>query len=134
MSSINEAREAIYSRFNTEWAARTEFTFDNERFDAPVNGSWVRLVVRNIVSNQETLGRMGNRKFNRQGSIICQVFVDSNTGLQNSDTLTEAIRTIFEGVSFNGVYANDCVIREIGPDGKWFQTNVETFFFYDDIK
>lgn len=134
MTALNAARQSIYQRFITEWANTSPFTFDNEKFDPPDTNPWVRLTVRHTGSVQETLGRIGNRKFNRSGSILIQVFIATNLGTETSDDLVTPARNIFEGASFNGVYANNSVVREVGIDGRWFQTIIETFFFYDEIK
>ena len=134
MTTINEARQAIYARFISQWGTQTEFTFDNEPFTEPVSDPWVRLAVRNTDGGQETLGQSGNRRYTRDASIFVQVFTLIDTGTQEADTLARIARNIFEGERFSGVFANDGTIREIGPDGKWYQTNVEIAFFYDEIK
>lgn len=132
MTTLNEAKEAITDRFVTLWGSTSPFTFDNEAFTKPP--TWVRLVVRHTGSNQETLGRVLNRKYNRQGSIFIQVFTPIDQGTQQADNLAQTARDIFEGVSFNGIYANDAIIREVGPEGDWYQINVEILFFYEGIK
>ena len=44
MATINEVRVDVYERFNTLWASRTPFTFDNESFTPPdADEAWVRL-------------------------------------------------------------------------------------------
>lgn len=132
--NIVQAREAIYQRFTTLWLDQTEFTLDNEEFKPPSVTPWVRVIVRNTSSAQETLGPIGNRRYNRKGSIIIQVRVLGNTGTEQSGELADNARNIFEGTSFSQVNVNDSIVKEIGTDGKWFLTNVESFFFYEEIK
>ena len=145
MTIISEARDAINTRFITEWEVLNPFTvdgrtftaglaLDNESFSPTLDIPWVRLTIRNIGGGQETLGRPSNRRYERLGSIIVQVFTPANTGLLISDTLTREVQRIFESESFDGVDVNNSVIREIGVDGEWLLVNVETEFLYYEIK
>lgn len=134
MSTINEARADVYDRFTTLWAKRTLVTFPNETFDPPEDLPWVRVSVKNIDGGQETLGKSGNRKYKRDALIFVQVFTSLNSGTEGNDILCEAAKTIFEGVSFNSVTANNSVIKEIGPSDGHYQQNVQTEFFYIEIK
>lgn len=133
--SVGDARNHIYTRFIAQWADRTPFQLDNEKFEIPSTGPWVRLVVRNTLGEQDTLGRAGNRKFLRNGLIAAQVFTEASTGTAQGDTLAEAVRDIFEGESFNGILANNGTITELDQqDGRWYQHNVSVAFFVEQIK
>lgn len=138
MTTQNEARERIYQTFVDEWSATpvARVTYDNEAFDPPANLSWVRLTVRHTGSAQESLGPVGRRKFERIGSVIVQCFTPLDTGAAGADTLAQAARTIFEGrtLSPEAIRFTDCVVREIGVDGAWFQANAEAFFTYTETK
>ncbi len=136
MTTLNEAKEAIYLRFNSNFTgvAADRIAFDNEEFNTPTSGEWVRLVVRNIGRLQNTLGKPGNRKFRSTALVLVQVFVDVNTGVKQSDALAKEAANIFEGVSFSGLDFQSAVPRETGPDGKWYQSTVEAEFDYDEIK
>ncbi len=133
MTTINEAREAIYDRFVTAWGSTTPLTFDSENFAAP-DEPWARLTVRNSGSTQRTLGSPGNRRFRRVGSVFIQLFDLVDEGLANLDSLSRDARGVFEGVSFDGLDFTNVVIRESGADGKWFQFVVEAFFDYEETK
>lgn len=136
MTDIVAAREAIYQAFVDAWGATTAFTFDNEEFEPPADAAWARLAVRHNGSTQETLGRAGNRKFARFGSAFVQVFTPINQGAREADTLAKQAREVFEGVSLAGTTVRfyDVIVREVGPDGKWYQTNVEATFEYDETR
>lgn len=142
MTELNEAREAIYSRFTTQWKAvggltdLTPFTFDNEAFTPPEAASWVRVAIRHLTAMQETLGSAGNRKFAHPGTLLIQVFTPTNSGMASSDTLCQKAREIFEGVSLSGttVRFQSSTVREAGNDGKWNQMVVETLFEYDETR
>lgn len=133
MTTINEARESVYQRFIDQWAGRTPVTLDNESYQPPA-GAWVRLAVRHFTSGQESMGPTGSRRFGRGGAVLVQVFTPADEGLRLADTLSGAVREIFEGVGFDGLRFRGVLVREIGPDGRWFQTNIEAPFEYDAVK
>ena len=137
MTTLSEAKEAIYLAFETAWTPTgVAFTFDNEEFDPPESVAWARLSVRHTASSQETLGKVGNRKFARLGSVFVQVFTPIDQGTAQADSLATTARETFEGVSLVGttVRFQDVVVRETGPEGKWYQTLVEANFEYDEIR
>ncbi len=136
MTTLSEAKQAVYLRFNTLFTGTSNVVFDNE--DPPFNvddvSEWVRLTVRSIIRLQNTLGKTGNRRYRSGAIVFVQVYTLSNTGVQRSDTLTTEARNVFEGVSFSGLDFNNAVAKETGPDGKWYQSMVEAEFDYDEIK
>lgn len=136
MTDIVAAKEAIYKAFADAWGVTTKLTFDNEAFTPPANAAWVRLAVRHTASLQESLGRPGNRRFMRLGSVFVQVFTPIDKGVREADQLTKQAREIFEGKTLTGtsISFRNVTIREIGPDGKWYQANVEAEFGYDEIR
>lgn len=137
MTSINEARTAVYDRALALFPAAapgTPLTFENEKFEPPEGQPWVRLTVRNIQAVQRTLGRPGNRRFQRDAMMLAQVFVPGDTGTKESDSLTEALRGIFEGVSFDGLDFRAVSTREVGVDNGWHSTLVEGPFDYEETK
>ena len=138
MSTINEIRVLIYDKFILDWTAEAPlipFSLDNAEFVEPESDAWVRTVVRNIVSNQDSLGPVGIRKFLREGSVFTQVFVPINTGLAEADRLAEIVRVMFEGIRLTGglwFFATD--VRELGRVGDYYQINVESSFNYEQTK
>lgn len=143
MVSLVNARETIYQAFQTAWTAAfvtpPTFTTDNEVFEPPVDAAWVRMVVRHDGSTLECIGGTGDGGMNtyqRTGRVIMQVFTPLNQGTREADTLAQAARAIFEGttLSSNAIRFNNVVLREIGPDGSWYQINLEAAFQYDERK
>lgn len=131
MTTQAQARETIYGAFKSEWADRAPYYFDNEVVNTET-GDWVRLTVRHQVSAQETLGPVGNRKFQRNGTIIIQLFTKLGSATEEVDTLSSVIRAIYEGKTLQGVNFNSVTVREIGPSGSWYQTNIEAPFNYTE--
>lgn len=144
MTTLREAREAIYKRFIDEWGSLTPYTFDNEEFDPPggLDGRgvpWARCSVREITSEQQTLGPAGNRKFLRTALAKVDVFVPPASGRWDSDEYTMAARALFEGrtsplgttICFFGVD-----VQEVGliEDGRWDLSTISARFDYTEIK
>ena len=136
MTTLNEARGAIYTAFAAGWGATSVFTRDNENFNPPVNAVWARLTVRHDDRSQESLGGLGRRKFESVGSVIVQCFSPLDTGATSADTLAETAQGIFEGKTLTpeGIRFTSSVIREIGPTDDWYMINVEAFFTYTETK
>ena len=136
MTDIVVAEEAIYQAFQDGWGATSAFTFDNEKFDPPEDDKWVRVAIRGNDSNQETLGKEGNRRFERSGILFIQCFTPENQGIKDANTLAKTAREIFEGKRISGttIYFLSGTSRKIGPDGKWYQLNVEIPFRYDETR
>lgn len=139
MVSLVDARETIYQAFITAWGATSPITLDNEAFQPPADTAWVRMAVRHNVSTLECIGGSGYggmNSYQRAGIVFLQVFTPLNQGTREADTLAQAARAIFEGKTFssNAIRFNNVVVREIGPDGSWFQVNLEADFQYDERK
>jgi len=136
MTTPNEAKEAVYLRFTSNFTGVTadRIALDNEEFDEPDTGAWVRLVVRTGPRAQDTLGKTGNRRFRTTNTVFVQVYTETDTGVKSGDTLAKEAADLFEGVSFSGLDFQAAQTRETGPTGKWYQHLVEAEFDYDEIK
>ena len=136
MTSLNDAAGRIYQDFVTDWGATSPLTFDNEAY-TPVEGTaFVRLAVRHDLGEQESLGGVGRRKFDRAGLVFVQCFAPLDNGRATADNLASTARAVFEGktltpenIRFYGV-----TIREIGVSDGWYQINVEAPFNYTETK
>jgi len=137
MTTLSEARESVYQRFidNFTGLSSDRITFANEEFEAGPSDSWIRLVVKTLTRAQSSLGRVTNRRYRTTASVMIQVFVPANSGVAAADTLAYEAASIFEGVSFDGLdFDQAAIVNEIGVDGYWFMTLVESIFSYDEIK
>ncbi len=147
MTTLNQAREAIYDRFNTEWpgaTSSTPFCFDNEEFDPPKGSdgrgaAWARCSVRQLDRGQTTLGRAGNRKFTSIALAQIEVFVPPKSGRYVADALLEAGKNLFEGrtpPTGTTIRFFDVVVSEVGliEDGRWDLSTVEARFDYEETK
>lgn len=137
MTTLNEAREAIYGAFQTGWVSTgVAWTRDNEAFEPPQDASWARLSVRHQSGRQDTLGAAGGRKFARTGAAFVQIFTPIDDGVQRADGLSETARAIFEGERLTGTTVRfiGVSVREQGPEGAWYRVLVEAPFEYDETK
>lgn len=135
MATINEARKLMYDKFINDWGATTLIDTDNGEFIEPESDPWVRVVSRGQEGGQSSFGKKGNRKYERKGIFFVQVFTPVNTGLSESDRLAQLAIDILEGERLSGqVWTGNSVNREVGAQGKWYATNVETEFTYEEIK
>lgn len=148
MTTLREAREAIYKRFVDEWISGgeplTPYTFDNETFDPPKGDDgrgapWARCSVRTLDAGQQTLGRAGQRKFFRIALARVELFVPPGSGRWDTDTYMMAAKNLFEGRTSPGstsIRFFEVVPQEIGliEDGRWDLSTVEARFNYEEIK
>lgn len=136
MTTLNEARGAIYEAFVAGWGSTSLFTFDNESFDPPDDAAWARLTVRHAIRAQESLGGIGARKFESEGSAIVQCFAPLDSGASLADALAEVARSIFEGKTLlpEVIRFTSAEIQEIGPTDAWYQINCTASFSYTQTK
>jgi hypothetical protein len=141
MTTLNEARDAVYARFLDEWkddeeAALTPFCLDNETLDN--HPTWSRCSVRSMPGGQETLGRPGNRKYHRKALVRVEVYTPPGEGLQAADLLVQKAVALFEGRSLLGttVKLYDAQTAEVGlvDEGRWFLSTFQASFDYEEIK
>ena len=141
MTTIAEARESCYQRWNNSWTATplADTTFAGEGFTPPEKREWARLSVRHsTASGGQTLGGVGSRRFTRLGTVFVECYAplgDEKDGEGQIDPLVQNALNIFEGVSFDGLRFFQAVPRETGEDaGKWTRALVEVPFDYDETK
>lgn len=134
MTTPNEAAEAITARIDALYTT-TDFAFENEDFtEPPPDTAWVRFSIRTQVRGQNTLGKIGSRKYRSVALLMAQVFGPTNEGRAGNDAIAKAILDIFEGTSFSGVDFINGVARESGVKRRWTMYIVEIDFEYDETK
>lgn len=137
MSVWQEVQEALYQRFVDQWGGATPYTFENETFDPP-DGAWVRVSVKRLPGGQETLGGVGNRKMNRVGVVIIQLFVPPGDGIKVLSDYAEAAAAIYEN---ERIATHDIRFAAVEPgdsgeveDGRWWGLPVRGRFDYEELK
>ena len=94
----------------------------------------MRVSVRTIGREQDTLGQAGNRRFRSSAIVFAQIFVPTKSGTKRSDELVTAFQETFDAVSFDSLDFSGARSYESGPDGKWYVQIVECPFDYDEIR
>jgi len=125
MTTINQARRAVYDEFNDNYSPPYTPTviFGNEAEDTEGLNEWLLLKLMNTDSEQHTLGKVGNRRYRRRGLVFIRIYTIVDDGLRRFDELARAARDIYEGKTVSGVWFTDGIIREIGPiDDKYVGT------------
>lgn len=101
----------------------------------PSEDAWVQFVIRHASGRQASLGGVGGRDFERQGTAIAAIFAPIGKGLSESYDLAKTVADAYEGVhSPNGVWFRNVRIQEIGRDGEFHQTQVLIEFEYYETK
>lgn len=98
---------------------------------------WARVFIRHApVGGLSSLSNgTGKGRFERQGTMIVNIFVPVGDGLKGATDIAKIVGDALDvGKSANGVRFYDTVMNEIGPDGKWYQVNVQTSFLYTELK
>lgn len=135
MPTLNDARSAVYSRWtNAAVLPFSRWCFDNEKYDPPPS-NWARVSVLQLGSEQETLGPVGGRRYNRRASVIIKLYGPIELGAKPLDLLAQTTRNLFEGVTFSELrFSKGVLVREGQPDGRWDLRVVEAEFDYPETK
>ncbi len=111
--------------------------FEDRPGDKPGTSTpWARVSIRHNQGDQEALSNpIGQNLFFRDGLLTVQIFTPMGAGLHSADTLAKVIADALEGRSTpGGVWFRRVRIKEIGPDGAFFQLNVIGEFEYSEAK
>jgi hypothetical protein len=135
MTTHAEAREAICNRWSTEWGTRTPFVFEDEQSNLDQGKvPWTRVSIRELSSEQHTMGDPGTRKYWRQAEVLIQSFTLVTKGMKAASEQADAARAVFEDKSFGGIDCFEGQIRSSLPDGKWHMTVVQVRFDYYEVR
>jgi hypothetical protein len=110
---------------------------DTKSLPPTTGAGWARISVQHGSGGQATLSNeSGRKRYRRTGIVFVQIFTDRGDGMVLADELATITKNAFEGVATNPgrVTFYRVRVREVGPDGQWFQTNVLADFDYDEVK
>lgn len=136
--TIDEAETAIVELFLEEWNNRLPVALDNDIEDSRKTGwdEFVHLSVQEDDSRQESLGNVGARRFRRFGKVFARVHAKlGKGGTQVSSQHAQRAREILEARRVaDDLILTAAVPRRVGPVQRWFVTNVEAQFDYEEVK
>lgn len=129
-----EARDEILELFRAAWAAHAGapqvFYWDTPH-DPPRSTPFARVTLRHATGNNDAIG---NRLFERMGTVTVQIFTTFGTGLQESDVLSKVAMDAYQGKSTpGGAWFRNVRLNEIGQDGEFFQVQVLADFTYCEV-
>jgi len=138
MTTFAQARVALLEEYvdNTVLAS-TQVTLENEQYKGPSDTPWVRVSVRHFDGGQGSLGGVGQRKFDRLGSVFVQIFIPQDSGgTDDAETIAHEARTLLEGKSLLGTTVNTLTtnIREVGLLDGYYVMVAETGFEYQETR
>ena len=156
--TTEQARSGIYETFYQHWINTTTGwqsisgltsepkvfyeniiadAVDGEVFTPDTANPALRVLVRHNTSEMDSFGEDGEGSFEATGIVTVQVFVplDKN-GLLFHDRLVKVAQRAFRGqTGFGdncGIVFRRARINELGPQERWFVTNVLADFEYDE--
>lgn len=144
MTTIDDAREAVYQSFDAGWASRTIRQLEGVPFTEPgPDVEWIRVVVRNLAGTTETMGDPGSKKHRRNAAVIMSIFTPADGGMKSPAQHAQFALDIFESKSIavpgGGGDTIDFIagdVREIPlrEDEKSRTTEVEVPFDYEQTR
>jgi len=141
MPNITTARDEIYNLIysgliSNEHTNNLKIIFDDTGESPPDSSEfpWFRITIRHSEnSKQETLSRE-NIKYSRRGILFVQIFTIIGTGLSLSDKYSQIVLNLISGKqTASGIWFRNPRINEVGRDKSWFQINVISDFYYEEI-
>ena len=156
MTTLAEARDRIFTHFNTFWAAEVvsrsiltaapyvvyqNVDFDPEKDVRNWPAPYATVDVQHVTGGIASLGG-SSRRFRREGFVAVEINTlkgdkDTQGGTVLNDELAQVAMDAFDGVHLLGnIWFQDVFPVEAGPDedGQFFQTVVTAEFTYDEIK
>ncbi len=147
-ATYEEARDDILKLFKDAWDAAVlanpttiapiaDVIFDDIS-QKPTDGelAWARVALRHDRGAQGSLADdVGNTRWDRFGTLFVQIFTVVGEGLVLSYQIAKILSDAYEGKTTPlAVWFRNVSIREIGPDGEWFQVNWSVDFEYEEVK
>lgn len=134
MPDFDTAANTIRSTFATNLAglspAYTAF-YDNQHGTPPNDETWMRLTVLDGTASMVGFGA-GNR-YRFPGVATVQIFVPVGQGDGLARQLAGIVSDWFRGKRLSNVrFFDPPYLRQVGPDGAWWQANLIVPFDYDD--
>lgn len=144
MTTLTQARDAIFDLVNDALAASgttssVALLWDNVKGAKPGEGTngnalpWIRLALRHNLGEQDTMGRLGARRYLAGGTFTAQIFTPFGDGHTQGYAIAEVVKAALRAASpHSTVWFFDIVVSEIGEDGPWFNINVDATFRYQE--
>lgn len=127
------ACKAVAKTIRTHFADhfdRAPIAWPNVDFEPQPREAWVRLTILDSAGRQVATAPP---RFRRSGVVVVQVFVPDGTGDAAAREIADEVARVFQGSTIDGVRFGASSIEHVGPDGGWFQLNVQQVFEYEVV-
>ena len=122
----------LASRFDTQWAGRTEIAWGNKNFTKPSGKAWVRFTVRHSGADRMNPGPDPIRR--HDGMVVLEVFAPEDQGEGPVDDLCDAAAAIYrDHTQQQGLRFRTPHVVNVGPEGSWYRKNVLIPFVRDTV-
>ena len=141
-ATLTQARDEMFKAFRDAWIAdsasqQLPVLYPDTSDDPPKEGAWARVSINHGSSGQATLaGDSGQKRYRHTGFITVELYTPRGDGLVLNGELSIIVKHAFEGVATSPGHVTfyRVRVREVGPDGQWFHTNVLADFEYDEVR
>lgn len=127
-------RKEVMTHFLNEWTATPQNRVvygSNWNSDFNDGLPWIRVSVSESSSN---IMELGSRFTRLRGIITVQCFVPYDAGDKAITNLVDSVRNLLQNRLIGGVVnCEGTIFRNVGIRGNWYQVNVDTDYYYDDI-
>ncbi len=130
-----EVSQAIETRMATQWNLLNptiDVYYENTGQQASNGDTFLDLVILYGEAKRKNIG-YNYRNHRLKGFININVFVPRNTGSRTALGYADQVAGIFRDQQFDGVICLSPSIREMDQDKSWFQVNIRTEFWYDEV-
>jgi hypothetical protein len=137
-ATFETARNEIFAIFNTAWVAAGDYTvLWPDVAGTPPEGSedpWARVQLNHVLGNQNGFGPIAQKRWNREGFLLVQVFTAIGKGGTQNYQLCQSIVDAYQGVTTDsGIWFRNPRINEVGNDGHYYQNNAIVDFEYQQV-
>lgn len=131
-----QARNTIQEAYLTSAVIAVDhIALDNQDFDPSDDESlWVRLHVKFNDGGQDSLGKLGNRRFGKIGFVYIQVFSKKGGATDDNDEIANNSLDVFDGERLGDLWFFNGRIETIGSGDVWYQQNVSIEFKFENIR
>lgn len=134
--TVAEARDAMSALVVSLWntaAPGAILLYDNQRDQHPPKNAslWGRLHIKHDDRDRVTLGSGASALFRSVGALYVQVFVPPGSGTAVIEGVASALVAGLQDADVPGIRLYRVRSNDVGPDGTFYQMNVELNFQYD---
>lgn len=103
----------------------------------PPQSSWARVTLSDEGESRPPplVGSVGNRRYSTEGILTVEIYALGGDGRRAAQTLAETVLRTYRGRrTSGGVWFRRERVRDVGPDGTYYQVNVLVEYQYDTIE